>query len=65
MLEKIISKGVLELAIEDVQSLSKDDYALVRKDYFGASDSSILCGVNLYLRRPLVHAYPGECLYCE
>ena len=48
MLEKIISKGILELAIEDVQSLSKDDYALVRKDYFGASDSSILCGVNLY-----------------
>ena len=48
MLEKIISKGILELAVEDVQSLSKDDYALVRKDYFGASDSSVLCGVNLY-----------------
>ena len=48
MLEKILSKGMLELAIEDVQSLSKDDYALVRKDYFGASDSSVLCGVNLY-----------------
>ena len=48
MLEKILSKGMLELAIENVQSLSKDDYALVRKDYFGASDSSVLCGVNLY-----------------
>ena len=28
--------------------LDEEEYALVRKDSFGASDSSILCGVNLY-----------------
>lgn len=48
MQEKILSKGVLEVAVPDVQSMDKDQYALVRKDYFGASDSSVLCGVNLY-----------------
>lgn len=46
--EKILSIGVLEVAIADIQSLSHEEYALARKDYFGASDSSILCGVNLY-----------------
>ena len=46
--ELIINKNVLDVAVKDVQSLSHEDYALVRKDYFGASDSSILCGVNLY-----------------
>lgn len=44
----ILGKGILDVAIEDVQSMSHEDYALVRKNYFGASDSSILCGVNLY-----------------
>ena len=44
----INEKGILELAIKDVQSLSEEEYALARKDYFGASDSSVLCGVNLY-----------------
>ena len=39
---------ILEVAVEDVQSMDHEQYALVRKDYFGASDSSILCGVNLY-----------------
>lgn len=46
--EKILSIGVLDVAIADIQSLSHEEYALARKDYFGASDSSILCGVNLY-----------------
>ena len=46
--ELIVNKNVLDVAVKDVQSLSHEDYALVRKDYFGASDSSILCGVNLY-----------------
>lgn len=46
--EKIVEQGVLEIAIENVQSMDKEQYALVRKNYFGASDSSILCGVNLY-----------------
>lgn len=48
MREKIIAKGILDVAVENVQSMSHEDYALVRKNYFGASDSSILCGVNLY-----------------
>ena len=46
--ELIQDLGVLEVAVKDVQSMDHEQYALVRKDYFGASDSSILCGVNLY-----------------
>lgn len=46
--EKILEQGVLEVAVPNVQSLSHEDYALVRKDYLGASDSSVICGVNLY-----------------
>lgn len=48
MRDKIISRGVLDVAIGNVQSMSNEEYALVRKNGFGASDSSILCGVNLY-----------------
>ena len=48
MQDLIIKQGVLEVAVENVQGLSEEEYALVRKDYFGASDSSILCNVNLY-----------------
>ncbi len=46
--DKILNIGVLETAVADIQSLSHEEYALARKNYFGASDSSILCGVNLY-----------------
>ena len=46
--DKILNKGQLKIAVENIQAMSHEDYALVRKDYFGASDSSILCGVNLY-----------------
>lgn len=35
----------------DASSLSEEEYALVRKDYLGASDSSILCDVNLYKKK--------------
>ena len=48
MRDKIIGRGILDVAIENVQSMSNDEYALVRKNGFGASDSSILCEVNLY-----------------
>lgn len=44
----IIKQGQLKVAIPNIQSMSHEDYALARKNYFGASDSSILCGVNLY-----------------
>lgn len=48
MKDTILAIGVLEVAIPNIQSMSHEDYALARKNYFGASDSSILCGVNLY-----------------
>lgn len=35
----------------DVSKLTEEEYALVRKDTLGASDSSILCGVNLYKKK--------------
>ncbi len=39
---------VLELDIEDILSMSQDDYALARRKGFGASDSSVILGVNPY-----------------
>ena len=48
MEDKILERGVLDIAVKNVQSMSHEAYALVRKSFFGASDSSILCGVNLY-----------------
>ena len=46
--EAILNQGQLKVAIPNIQSMSHEEYALARKNYFGASDSSILCGVNLY-----------------
>lgn len=46
--KRIVSIGVLGVAVANIQKLSHEEYALARKNYFGASDSSILCGVNLY-----------------
>ena len=48
MKDLIVDKGVLKVAVDNIQSMSHEDYALKRKNFFGASDSSILCGVNLY-----------------
>ena len=48
MKDTILAIGILKVAIPNIQSMSHEEYALARKDYFGASDSSILCGVNLY-----------------
>ena len=48
MKNKILSKGILEIKIENINTLSEEEYALVRKESFGGSDSSVLCGVNLY-----------------
>lgn len=50
--EKIINKGIVEIAVENIQAVDHEEYALLRKDYFGASDSSILCNVNLYKDLP-------------
>ena len=40
--------GILDIKIDNVNKLSEEEYAMVRKESFGGSDSSILCGVNLY-----------------
>lgn len=39
---------LLEVAVKDIQSLSNEEFAILRKDGFGASDSSVLLGVNIY-----------------
>lgn len=46
--DRIEGAGKLVVAIPQIQSMSHEEYALARKNYLGASDSSILCGVNLY-----------------
>ena len=42
---------LLEILIEDVSALNEDEYALARRKGLGASDSSILLGVNPYKQR--------------
>ena len=44
MKDTILAIGVLKVAIPNIQSMSHEEYALARKDYFGASDSSIQNG---------------------
>lgn len=46
--ELILAKNILNVRIKDVNKLTEEEYALVRKESFGGSDSSVLCGVNLY-----------------
>lgn len=48
MIEKICEQGVLVVKIEHINQVSEEEYAMLRKESFGGSDSSILCGVNLY-----------------
>lgn len=36
------------IEVANVAELSNDDYAILRKAFLGASDSSILCNVNLF-----------------
>ena len=40
--------GILDIKIDNINTLSEEEYAMVRKETFGGSDSSILCDVNLY-----------------
>lgn len=46
--EDIKHIGVLNIKIPHIDEVSEEDYAMVRKESFGGSDSSVLCGVNLY-----------------
>lgn len=48
MIEKICEQGALVVKIEHIDQVSEEEYAMLRKESFGGSDSSILCGVNLY-----------------
>lgn len=48
MIEKICEQGALVVKVEHIDQVSEEEYAMLRKESFGGSDSSILCGVNLY-----------------
>ena len=48
MIERICEQGALVVKIEHIDQVSEEEYAILRKESFGGSDSSILCGVNLY-----------------
>ena len=48
MIERICEQGVLVVKIAHIDQVSEEEYAMLRKESFGGSDSSILCGVNLY-----------------
>lgn len=46
--ERICNCGILKVKVKNINEVSEEEYALLRKESFGGSDSSILCGVNLY-----------------
>lgn len=48
MNDKICAKGILKVKVEHIDQVSEEEYAILRKESFGGSDSSILCEVNLY-----------------
>lgn len=48
MIERICEQGTLVVKVEHIDQVSEEEYAMLRKESFGGSDSSILCGVNLY-----------------
>ena len=42
----------LEIAVEDIDKFDNDDYIILRRQGFGASDSSVILGVNPYKTLP-------------
>ena len=42
----------LEVAVKDIDQFTNDDYIILRRQGFGASDSSVLLGVNPYKTLP-------------
>ena len=48
MIDRICEQGALVVKVEHIDQVSEEEYAMLRKESFGGSDSSILCGVNLY-----------------
>ena len=47
----VIEAPLLDTLIENVSDLEEDEYALARRQGLGASDSSILLGVNPYKQK--------------
>lgn len=43
-----LDKTMMEIAVENVQSLSEDEYTLIRRQGIGASDMAALLGVSVY-----------------
>lgn len=46
--ERICNCGILKVKVKNINEVPEEEYALLRKESFGGSDASILCGVNLY-----------------
>ena len=46
--EHICNCGILKVKVKNINEVPEEEYALLRKESFGGSDASILCGVNLY-----------------
>ena len=46
--ERICNYGILKVKVKNINEVPEEEYALLRKESFGGSDASILCGVNLY-----------------
>ena len=45
--ERICNCGILKVKVKNINEVPEEEYALLRKESFGGSDASILCGVNL------------------
>lgn len=51
--QTLVHVGNRELEIVcNAAELTEEEYALIRKNSLGASDSSVICGVNLYRKLP-------------
>jgi predicted phage-related endonuclease len=46
--ERICNRGLLKVKVKNINEVPEEEYAMLRKESFGGSDASILCGVNLY-----------------
>lgn len=46
--ERICNCGLLKVKVKNINEVPEEEYAMLRKESFGGSDASILCGVNLY-----------------
>lgn len=45
-----VSKLPIEVYVEDIEKCSNEEFALIRRDGFGGSDSSVLLGVNPFTK---------------